>query len=275
MLIWIIKDGVTLVFRSYLNITINENLISGLLGAINSFVISEFNQSIDSINMGGFYWVYNYEEENRLLYICADTPDIEISTLNSRLNFVKQLFKKSFSTINWEIWSGDIEIFQNFKNKLDEYHNNWKAAENLNLFTDLYDLMGVFQNVLNLLHSILQKQLDDKIRDDIYNEVILFLEKYKKRLDVITAEEMGKIEFSKEAGFNLFNINPNNCDISVARRMLMDIILEVIKIIKEILGQEASSNLFIKSRLYSYIFTNLDLMKKLEIDKFLLQTLLL
>lgn len=67
--------GVTLVFKSYLNITIAENLISGLLAAINSFVVSEFNQPIDSINMGGFYWVYNYDEERRLLFICADSPD--------------------------------------------------------------------------------------------------------------------------------------------------------------------------------------------------------
>lgn len=160
--------------------------------------------------------------------------------MTSRLQFVKQLFLKLFGRINWKKWNGDTSIFDNYKNALNDYHNNWKAAENLNLFTDLYDMMGVFQNVLNLLHSIMQKQLEQDMRESIYNDIHLFLEKYKKRLDVLTAEEMGKIEFSKETGFNLFNINPNNCDISVARSMLMDIISEVINIIKSVLGPQAA-----------------------------------
>ena len=67
MIFYVIKDGVSIVYISYLDIILKEHLVSGILTALNQFVFSEFNQAIDSISMGGLNWIYDYDEKANIL----------------------------------------------------------------------------------------------------------------------------------------------------------------------------------------------------------------
>ena len=46
-------SGITLVYKPYMDFPVNEDLVSGLLTALNQFTIVEFKQGIESIEMGG------------------------------------------------------------------------------------------------------------------------------------------------------------------------------------------------------------------------------
>ncbi len=54
MIIWILESdsGVKLLYKSFLKTNADEDIVSGFLTAFHHFSMVEFNQSIDSIEMG-------------------------------------------------------------------------------------------------------------------------------------------------------------------------------------------------------------------------------
>ena len=65
MYIWILDNvsGMTILYSSISKLNINEHLVSGLISALNQFTISQFNDPIESIDMGGLRWIYILEEK--------------------------------------------------------------------------------------------------------------------------------------------------------------------------------------------------------------------
>jgi len=60
MNVWILdsESGITLLYKPYMDLALDEDLISGLLAALNQFTTYEFQQGIESIEMGGLRWSY-------------------------------------------------------------------------------------------------------------------------------------------------------------------------------------------------------------------------
>jgi hypothetical protein len=280
MNIWILdsKRGITLLNRSYLDLPVKDDLVSGLLTALNQFTLVEFNQPIDSIDMGGFMWIYALDPKYNLLFVIADSKDAEFETLRSRLEFIKNLFIKQYvqDEEHWaNIWTGDLEIFKPFGEIIDKYYANWVAAENIDMFADFFDMIGVFQQILNLLKNVILNQIDSKKKEDIREKIEEFFKKFKNRMDITKSQELTKITYSADAGFNIFNINPTNCDVFFVRKVLMDMLVQVVRIIKDKLGHDLSLNYFSEYKLFNYIFNNMTLLKRLKLEGFLLQLFLL
>lgn len=280
MNIWIMdsKRGITLLNKSYLDLPVKDDLVSGLLTALNQFTIVEFNQPIDSIDMGGFMWIYALDTKYNLLFVIADTKEAEVETLRSRLEFIKNLFIRQYALDkeHWEnTWNGDLEIFKPFGEIIDRYYENWVAAENIDMFADFFDMIGVFQQILNLLKSVTLNQIDIKKKEGILEDTDDFFNKFKNRMDILKSQELGKISYTADTGFNIFNINPTNCDVMFVRKVLMDLIIQIVHIIKEKLGHDLSLNYFSEYKIFNYIFNNMTLLKRLKLEGFLLQLFLL
>jgi hypothetical protein len=278
--IWILdsKRGITLLNRSYLDLPVKDDLVSGLLTALNQFTLVEFNQPIDSIDMGGFMWIYDLDPEFNLLFVIADTKEAEAETLRSRLQFIKNLFIKRFvhDKEHWqETWNGDLDRFKEFGEIIDNYYANWVATENIDMFADFFDLIGVFQQLLNLVKNVILNQIDRKKKEKILAEIEEFFNKFKNRMDILKSQELSKISYSSEAGFNIFNINPTNCDVLFVRKVLKDLLVQVIHIIKDKLGHDLSLNYFSEFKIFNYVFNNMTLLKRLKLEGFLLQLFLL
>lgn len=276
MNIWVIKDGLKLVYRSYLDLPIKEDLVSGLLTALNEFVRSEFNQPIDSINMGGLMWVYDHVEEHRLLFVAADTRNTKVDTLRSRLEFIKQMFMKQYlEHQEWREWNGDTSLFKPFEETIDVYYANWQAAENLNTYAESFDYIRVFQEIFGLIRNVIDAQIDFRKKAKIIEQLEDLFKNFKKRMDITKIKEMDKVSYSKDGGFNVFDINPTNCDIVVVRKQLKNLLVQIVKIIKDQLGHDLSLNYFSDQKVFAYIFNNNVLLKKLDLESFLLQLFLL
>lgn len=168
MNIWILdsQTGVTLLFKSFSDFAVKDDLVSGLITALNQFTMVEFQQPIDAIEMGGYKWVYSHEPEYNLLFVAADTKDAtKADTLRSRLDVIRQLFIKQYviDKDHWQkTWNGDLDIFKPFGEMIERYYGHWQAAENIDLFADFFDVIGVFQQILNLLRNVINSQIDDK-----------------------------------------------------------------------------------------------------------------
>jgi hypothetical protein len=277
MNVWILDSdsGVTLLYQPYQDLMVNEDLVSGLLTALNQFTVFEFKQGIESIEMGGLRWVYLEDSDSNLLFIAADNKDVSAEILRARLNIIKKSFLQEYvvnQNYDRDEWDGNTEIFVPFKKTIDEYYHQWKQAENITTIAEFFDILGIFQQILNIIMNIVS-QLDQK--KHLINKMEKMYFEFRNLPDFEKDPELQKIEFTKESGFNIININPNAIDMMLVERLLIDLLKRCIEILKNELGRQESLNHFMEEDLFSYLINNLVLLKELNLDKFLLSLILL
>lgn len=279
MNIWILDSdsGVTLLYKSFMDIPINEDLVSGLLTALNQFTIMEFKQGLESIDMGGLRWVYIMHKESNLLFIAAGPKDVNAEMLRARLNVIKQAFIQEYFAENDQIkkkWDGNVARYIPFKNVIDQFYTDWLAAENISNIAEFVDILGIFQQLFFDLLGILHK-IPDQSREILYDKIERMFDNYKNNEYVKRNPELLKISFSRDTGINIITINPNNCDMIVVEKQIINLLRRVLNSIKEEIGHSESLRLFNEENILNYILNNIDMLHKLNLDKFLLQLFLL
>jgi len=277
MNIWILDSdsGVTLLYKSFMDLLVNEDLVSGLLTALNQFTIMEFKQGLESIDMGGLRWVYIMNKEANLLFVAAGPKDLHAEILRARLNVIKQAFiQEYFSEKEKKKWNGNVETYLPFKQVIDQFYSDWLAAETISTIAEFYDILGIFQQIFfDVLATIQKIPIDSKGR--VYNKIEKMFEHYKNNEYVKNNPELSKISFSRDSGINIITINPNNCDMVVVEKQIINLLRRVINEIKNELGQYESLKLFMEENVLIYILNNIDMLHRLNLDKFLLQLFLL
>ncbi|MHA1273581.1 MAG: hypothetical protein ACTSQP_09175 [Promethearchaeota archaeon] len=280
MNIWILdsKKGINLLFKSFLQIPVDKDIVSGLLTAFNQFTTAEFQQSIESIEMGGLRWIYLYVPETDLLFVASDTKDVDASTLKARLEIIQDAFLSKYKDL-WEqrgnSWEGDLHIFSPFEEIIEDYYFQWKDAEIITTLANFFDLLRAFQQILNIIRSIIEILLNEEEQEKIYFEIERIFNKFKTQPEIINDRELNKISFSKERGFKVIDLNPMNCDPVMAKENLKNIIVRIVRVFKNTFGEDKSMILFKKGGIFDYIYENLDFLKYLRLDHFLLKLFLL
>ncbi len=267
-----------MLYKPYMDLSINEDLVSGLLTALNQFTIMEFKeQGIESIDMGGLRWVYVLDKEKNLLFIAAANKDDKAVMLRARLNVIRQSFIKEYIDDNneWrENWNGNIEMFIPFKDVLDEYYSNWLAAEHITTMAEFFDILGVFQQLFFDILAVVHNHVQEEPKERIYLKIEKMFENYINDEYVKKNPELNKITFSREAGINIITINPNNCNYIVVETQLINLIKSVMEIIKSEITHLKTLEFFAKEKFFDYILNNINLLNQLHLDKFLLQLFL-
>ncbi|MEJ2251541.1 MAG: hypothetical protein P8Y70_14545 [Candidatus Lokiarchaeota archaeon] len=274
MIIWIIEieSGVLLLYKPFQELLVDEDLVSGLLAALNQFTIYEFKSGIESLDMGGLRWVYLEDKETNLLFIAADTKDVNAEILRARLNVIKQSFTKTyFDNKNVkDDWDGNTEMFSPFKDVIDEYYSQWKKAEAVTTIAEFFDILGVFQQILNLFMNIVSRIDDPRLN----GKLLEVFTNFKNRPEFLNDAELNKIDFSIESGFNIITINASNTDMMKAERELINLIKMIFSTLKNYVGHKRSVTLLIEENVFDYIINNFILIKELNLDKFLLELFL-
>ncbi|MFW9876055.1 MAG: hypothetical protein ACFFG0_23375, partial [Candidatus Thorarchaeota archaeon] len=208
-------SGITLVYKPYMDFPVNEDLVSGLLTALNQFTIVEFKQGIDSIEMGGLRWAYIQDKETNLLFIGADSKEVSGDTLRSRLDVIRHTFIQLYANEKnrWgSKWAGNVEIYKSFENIIDEYYTQWKQAEHISTVAEFVDMLGIFQQILNLIINVIEGHFSQKKKNKIYKKIDNMFQNYFQ-LDIVKKNpELSSITFQRQIGINVININPMNCD---------------------------------------------------------------
>ncbi len=272
------ESGITLLYKPYLDIPVNEDLVSGLLTALNQFTIMEFKQGIESIDMGGLRWVYLLDKYSGLLFIAAGGKDVNAEILRPRLNVIRQAFIQEFvkdKGQDWrKSWTGNVEMFNPFKEVIDQYYNDWLAAESVTSIAEFYDILGIFQQLLFDILSVLHRFNEDS-RERVYKKIEVMFENYQNNDYVKSNPELCKISFSRETGINIITINPNNCDYIIVEKQIINLIRRVVDTIKSEHGHFKTLKYFIEEDVITYILNNMVNIQKLNLDKFLLELFLL
>ncbi|MBD3194797.1 MAG: hypothetical protein GF317_07070 [Candidatus Lokiarchaeota archaeon] len=275
MNVWILNSdsGVTLLYQPYQDLMVNEDLVSGLLTALNQFTVFEFKQGIEGIEMGGLRWVYLEDKPSNLLFIAADGKDVSTEILRARLNVIKQSFLQEYGGFNEEKdWDGNTEMFEPFKSVIEEYYSQWKEAENITTIAEFFDILGIFQQILNIIMNILSRADNTQ---KLISKMEMMFNQLKSNPTYQEDSELQKISFSSDSGFNIININPSKCDMMKTEKHLINIVKNSIKIFKNELGRKKSMIYFLEEDVFNYLLNNLVLLKELNLDNFLLSLFLL
>ena len=272
------NSGVSLLYKAYMDINVDEDLVSGLLTALNQFTKMEFKQGIDSVDMGGLRWVYLEDKETNLLFIAADSKAVNSDILKGRLNVIKQEFLLRFakSKDHWQnIWKGNVEIFTPFKNLIDEYYSQWKQVESITTLAEYFDILGIFQQILNLIWNIIEGHITGDVKESILTHVTYMFEYYSKNEIMQKEPELSKITFQRKVGINIININPGNSDMITVEKYIISLIESTVKKIKEEIGHALWLDFFIKEKVLDYIISNISMLNEFNLLKFLMQLFLL
>ncbi|MHA1917710.1 MAG: hypothetical protein ACTSUV_05290 [Candidatus Ranarchaeia archaeon] len=162
--IWIIhkESGRNIFTKTYGDIQIDKDLVSGFLTAIFSFAESEVRTAgIEFLVMGGLQWLYDYN--NGLLFIIAADRDDHIELLRGQLDIIRESFLEEFTIFRntgdkglkfLRRWNGSPKAFKNFQNNIDDFVGSWKTASLTAKIANLVDAREVLQHLLDIVSQV-------------------------------------------------------------------------------------------------------------------------
>jgi len=280
MNIWILdsESGITLLYKPYMDLSIDEDLISGLLTALNQFTTYELKEGIESIEMGGLRWSYLENRESNLLFVATSEKDISSNMLKARLNVIMQTFLEQYVSKDLEkwknLWKGNTELFNPFKDVIDEFYTQWLTAENITTIAEYFDILGVFQQILNLLINVIEGHFPSDKKERTHDQIEAMFANYLNHKYIKNNPELSKISFSSVTGINIINIDPTNCDMLVVEKQIINLIRRITEMIKSEEGYYVTLHYFIEENIFEYLISNITLLKELNLFKFLLQLFL-
>jgi hypothetical protein len=276
MNIWILdsESGITLLYKPFMDLPLDEDLVSGLLAALNQFTVFEFQQGIESIDMGGLRWVYLEDKDAKLLFVAAADKNVSSNTLKAQLSIIKQTFLERYVSSDVEkwktMWKGNTELFTPFKEIIDQYYSQWLTAEGASQKAKYFDILVVFQQILNLLINVIEGHIKLERKDIIYNRIEHMFLNYLTHDYVKKNPELSKFSFNRANGINIISINPSNCDMLVVEKQVINLIKKIVEMIKEEAGYHTSLKFFIEESIFEYLISDISLLNELNLLKFLL-----
>jgi hypothetical protein len=276
MIIWILdsESGVKLLYKSFLKIKTDQDIVSGFLTAFHHFSMEEFQESLESIEMAGLKFSYILEPKYNLLLVAADTKDIKTEILLGRLQVIRKAFIEEFKDLykkRKNSWDGNLRVFLPFIDTIENYFNQWEEVNELAQVADLYDILRVFQQILIMLRNIINNRMYSKSRNTILANIETSFNSLKKRKKYANQAEIRDISFSRENWVEIVDVNVIKCD----KTMLIDYLKSILRIIvdalKESKGKALCFKYFNDEKLFAYLYNNIQILQDLNLDLFLFE----
>ena len=280
MIIWILdsESGIKLVYKSFMKTNIDEDIVSGFLTAFHNFSMIEFRQGLESIEMAGLRWIYILESDYDLLFIAADKINVKTETLLGNLNVIRNQFVKEYGKI-WKkrgnSWTGDINIFKPFEDKIIDYYTQWKEVKSIEELADFLDILGIFQRILIILRKIIKNRMYSKTRDKILSGIKREYSHLISREEYNENEDLKGISFSKKHWFNIIDSSLMNSERKIVIKFLKENLINVVDILKKVQGRKLSYKYFDQEGIFAYIINNIKMLRELNLDIFFLELFLL
>jgi len=256
----------------------DEDIVSGFLTAFHHFSMEEFHQSLESIEMGGLKWIYTLEPKFKLLFVTADVRSEKTGILMGRLNVIKEAFLKEFEPV-WikkkRSWDGNMNVYLPFLKVIEDYYGQWEEVETISQVADFFDVLGVFQQMFIKLRNILENKMYTKSKSSVLNQIEKAYNKLKKQEEYVQQPELENITFTKEAWFNIIDINLLKCEKEIITKYLKSLLYETVHILDDVKGRSLCLKYFSEEKVYSYIYNNMDLLRDLHLNMFFLKLFLL
>ena len=266
---WIINSysSVALFYGNYSDFTLDPDLISGFLTALNSFSEVELkSHGISSIIMGGLSWVYYDPHDYGLLLVAADDVKANTEVMRSRLQVILKMFVEKYKITTKSMKSlVDQSKYVDFKETIDMLESQWQVAESIleGGAALIFDLLGVFQQLFNQFNQIIQETFFKEENEKVMDAIGEILENLNNMPEFKENPELSNISFD-EHGWDIITLNPLNIDLGVLKRTLILITIHLNNVIKENLTDYGRMKVYMKN-LFPYIMTQYELLDSLGI----------
>lgn len=278
--LWILNkaSSATLYYRNYTKMIMDPDLVSGLLGAFNNFSEMELSGlGIDSINMGGLQWVYLNNVSLNMLVVAAERKGAgNADLMRARLEVIMNAFITKFQ-ITPEIMDGQtasyVKEFHEFDKDLDDLQDQWNLAESVTNAGELFDMLGVFQQLLNIFNMIIQNRCETETYAEIMDQLKTLSTNLETIFDIQQFPEFEKITFDDQVGWNVITLDPTRLRKDVLKKGLLAIIRHVKMVLLNKFGMQWVLDAFSKD-IIPYIFSSWDLLEVLDLIKPLVTILL-
>ncbi len=266
---WIINSysSVALFYRNYSNFTLDQDLISGFLMALNSFSEVELkSHGISSIMMGGLSWVYYDPRDSGLMFVAADDIKSNTEVTRSRLEVIFKMFVQQYDITSEKMHSLiDQSKYVEFQETIDMLEKQWKQAESIleGGAALIFDLLGIFQQLFNQFNHIIQTTFFKEEFVKVNNQVGEMLENLNTMPEFKDNPELSQISFD-EHGWDIITLNPLKIELNVLKRTLILITIHLNNVLKENLTDYGRMNAYI-NHLFPYLMAQYDLLENLGI----------
>jgi hypothetical protein len=276
--LWIIAkfSSATLYYRNYTRNKIDPDLVSGLLSAFNNFSEVELNGlGIESITMGGLQWVYFNDATLGMLVVTAGHSRGSADLVRARLEIILKMFVTQYNITPEKMQKTTqfIADFYSFNTNLDSLQEQWVQAESVSNAGELFDMLGVFQQVLDLFLVIIQNECDKVRTDAVMADLKAFARSFEALFDVAQHPEFQKINFDEQRGWTVITLDPTKLSKAVLNKGFFAIIGHVRAVMEKHLGPVRVLQA-ISQDMLPYLFTNWELLEMLDLVKPLVITLL-
>jgi len=273
--IWIIDkhSSTALFYHSYSDLGIDPILASTLLSAFDKFSEVELQggYGVSYIEMGGFRWVYqNFTEENLLLIAAGDSEE-NPEIMRSQLDIILDMFVIKYHDALQHSKNGlvNVDQFKTFKPLLNDLQDQWNQASIFSESAIVFDLLGIFQQLLNEIHHVITLYFKQPLLDTILEELSQYWENLKLSPDVAQNPAMGIMKFDKVEGWTVININPKFLEVEETKRFFLVMITDLRYFLENYL-QNNVANVCAKE-IMPYILSEYERLIRLQINKRLLE----
>jgi hypothetical protein len=139
-------------------------------------------------------------------------------------------------------------------------------AEKIATTAELFDMLGIFQQIFNLYLNILKLNFFGDSYKEIIDKIQLSLKNVKELAQFKQDMESKKIEFDEKQGWNVISINPALAHPDNLQKVLLNITRTIKDLIILKLGPMLTIHSF-TSEIFPFILGNWVLIKKLNLDK--------
>ncbi|UYP46713.1 hypothetical protein NEF87_002998 [Candidatus Lokiarchaeum ossiferum] len=259
-------------------------MISGLLSALNQFSEMKMgNQGIESVNMGNLSWVYYINSEANLLYVAATDQPSHYHLVLSQLKVLDRVFINEYKVkgIFWDFWDKETTQFDGFHTRIEKIHFQWKRAYQSTNLGEMFDLLGIYQNLFIKLIRIVENKfsgmrlkyillnlkklpliLETWSRKEGFEKTFEILHIFIPRVDM----KKEKIIFVEANRNKLFEMKVEDVDIEIMIDLFNTSLKHYITIISKALGDHDWAQMF-KEQIKPFLFKNWDFLAHLDVIK--------
>jgi hypothetical protein len=192
-------SGRPLYHRTWVEVTENPTLLSGLLASVELLALKITSQSVDMVTMRNSRFFFKVDEENGILLVFITDLVDDPSRFGDYLDMLHNRFLENFSDITSHVpvYQRDPRRARVFDELVDSLISHWETGEATLRMAKVMDLLDVFTQFYNVT---LQKIITAQSRDMYFTDIQHILSTHLKAdpaLRPVTFDKHGVISFDQ------------------------------------------------------------------------------
>ena len=192
-------SGQPLYHRTWVEVTENPTLLSGLLASVELLALKITAQHVDMVTMRNSRFFFKVDDENGLLLVFITDIVDDPTRFGDYLDMLHNRFLENFSDITSHVpvYQRDPRRARVFDELVDSLISHWETGEATLRTAKVMDLLDVFTQFYNVT---LQKVLTDRAREMHFTDIQHILSTHLKSdpaLRPVTIDKHGVISFDE------------------------------------------------------------------------------